>query len=199
MRIPLLVSLCLPAALAAQEGPDYYARLGAVWSSALVQDDVAGDHIETTPGIAPMLVVGVAFPAFPRYRVGLEAAVTTGSYSAGGDVPDTRLGTVRTLSAALGIDGPVRGRELRWRGSLGVLKYLPAQKESIFLRGGPLDVVVGAGLDYRRPVARSWDLLAGLRYDYHRFTTDELDARAFAQPQPVHRVSLSLGIARGGR
>jgi hypothetical protein len=199
MRIPLFVCLCLPATVAAQEGPDYYARLGAVWSSRLAQDEIAGDRIETTPGIAPMLVVGIAVPAFPRYRVGLEAALTSGSYSAGGDVPETDLGTIRTLSASLGIDGPVHGRQLRWRGSLGVLKYLPASDANLFLRGGPLDVMVGAGLDYRRAVSRSWDLIAALRYDFHRFTTDELEARGFAQAQPVHRVSLSVGIARGGR
>jgi len=199
MRILLLVCLCLPGTLAAQEGPDYYARLGAVWSSHLSQDDIAGDRIETTPAIAPMLVVGVAFPAFPRYRAGLEAALTSGSYSAGGDVPETNLGTIRTLSATLGIDGPVHGRELRWRASLGVLKYLPAADQSVFLRGGPLDFLVGAGLDYRRPVSGTWDVIAALRYDFHRFTTDELEARGFAQAQPVHRVSLSVGIARGGR
>jgi hypothetical protein len=44
-----------------------------------------------------------------------------------------------------------------------------------------------------------WDLMASARYDYHRFTTDELERRGFSQTQPVSRISLSVGLARGHR
>ena len=55
------------------------------------------------------------------------------------------------------------------------------------------------GADYRRPVLPKWDLMASLSYDYHRFTTDELDARGFSQNQAVSRVSLSVGLSGGLR
>jgi hypothetical protein len=42
-----------------------------------------------------------------------------------------------------------------------------------------------------------WELMASLRYDFHRFTTDELAARGFSGTQGVQRVSLSVGLARG--
>jgi hypothetical protein len=42
-----------------------------------------------------------------------------------------------------------------------------------------------------------WDLMASLRYDFHRFTTGELRARGFGQNQGVQRISASLGLARG--
>jgi hypothetical protein len=41
--------------------------------------------------------------------------------------------------------------------------------------------------------------MASARYDFHRFTTDELERRGFAQAQGVSRISLSVGLARGIR
>jgi hypothetical protein len=41
-----------------------------------------------------------------------------------------------------------------------------------------------------------WDFLTSLRYDWHRFTTDELERRGFSQTQGVSRVSLSVGLSR---
>ena len=41
--------------------------------------------------------------------------------------------------------------------------------------------------------------MASLRYDFHRFTTDELDQRGFSQTQGVNRVSLSVGLSRSTR
>ena len=66
-------------------------------------------------------------------------------------------------------------------------------------RGGPVRFLAGAGADWRHPVLPSWDLMVSARYDFHRFTTDELERRGFSQAQGVSRVSLSVGIARGIR
>jgi len=41
--------------------------------------------------------------------------------------------------------------------------------------------------------------MVSLRYDFHRFSTDQLDARGFTGSQGVQRVSLSLGLARARR
>jgi hypothetical protein len=54
-------------------------------------------------------------------------------------------------------------------------------------------------VDYRRPVLPKWDLMTTLTYDFHRFTTDELEARGFAQTQGVSRVALSIGLSRSAR
>jgi hypothetical protein len=43
-----------------------------------------------------------------------------------------------------------------------------------------------------------WEFIASLRYDFHRFTTDELVARGFTGSQGVQRISATVGLARGG-
>ena len=102
------------------------------------------------------------------------------------------------MSLLLGLDGPVT-RMLRWRAGVGGILYWPPEDRGIFLQGGPVRFLAGAGLDYRRPVLPSWDLMVSGRYDFHRFSTDELERRGFSQAQGVSRVSLSVGLARGAR
>ena len=101
----------------------------------------------------------------------------------------------RLASVMLGLDGPVV-ENLRWRVGLGGLFYLPSEDRGIFLEGGPIRFVAGAGADWRRPVMTKWDLMVSARYDLHRFTTDELEQRGFSQAQGVSRVSLAqwLGL-----
>ena len=79
---------------------------------------------------------------------------------------------------------------------LGGIQYWPKDKDGIFREGGKLRFLAGAGVDYRRPVLPRWDLMTSLRYDWHRFTTDELERRGFSQTQGVSRVSLSVGLSR---
>jgi hypothetical protein len=54
-------------------------------------------------------------------------------------------------------------------------------------------------MDYQRPILAQWDLMASLRYDFHRFTTEEIDARGFSQSQGVQRIAATIGLARGRR
>ena len=58
---------------------------------------------------------------------------------------------------------------------------------------------MGAGVDYRRRIMAQWDIMASLRYDFHRFTNDELQARGYTQAQGVQRVAATIGLARGRR
>ena len=44
-----------------------------------------------------------------------------------------------------------------------------------------------------------WDLMTTLNYDFHRFTTGELETRGFGQTQGVSRVALSVGLSRAAR
>ena len=98
----------------------------------------------------------------------------------------------------LGLDGPI-WKIVRWRVGLGGLFYWPSDDSGIFLQGGPIRFIAGGGADWRRPVMPKWDLMVSARYDFHRFTTDELERRGFSQAQSVSRISLSVGLARGNR
>ena len=86
---------------------DYNARVGATWATALVRDDIINE-IEVQQKLAPTLVLGVALPIAPLYRAGLELALATSGYQSkedGGETVD--LGTLRTGTITLGLDGPV--------------------------------------------------------------------------------------------
>ncbi len=193
--IPALLLAAGPGALNAQT--DYYARVGAIGASTLVRD-VLGSEITVRQSIAPMVALGASMPISPGYRVGVEATLVSGGFDAEQDGISTDLGTLRTGSALLGLDGPIWGT-FRWRVGLGGIFYWPSDEAGIFLQGGPVRFLAGAGIDWRRAVMPAWDLMVSARYDLHRFSTDELERRGFSQAQGVSRVSLSLGLARGIR
>ena len=199
MRSLLAVSLMVPALgvslVAAQV--DYYARLGATFATALVRDEIVNE-IEVKQSLAPTLALGAALPIAPLYRAGLEAVFITSGYNSEEVGLERDLGTLRTGTIILGLDGPI-ATILRWRAGIGLIQYWPSEDRGIFLRGGTRRFLAGAGVDYRRPIMKKWDLMAALRYDFHRFTTDELRARGFSQGQGVQRISASVGLARAAR
>jgi hypothetical protein len=193
-----LLALFTAAGVSVAEGQtDFYAGLGLTGATKLLKDQIL-QTIEVRQSLAPTLALGVSVPFTPLYGVGLEAAVTSSGFHSTESGNQTDLGTLRTGSIMLGLDGPV-WRRFRWRAGIGLLKYWPAEDRGIFLRGGSTRFLVGAGLDYRQPVLPRWDLMASLRYDFHRFTADELVARGFNGTQGVQRVSASVGLARGKR
>jgi hypothetical protein len=193
--IPALLLAAGPGPLQAQT--DYYARAGAVWASTLVRD-VLGSEVTVQQSIAPMVALGASMPISPGYRAALEATLASGGFDADQDGSSTALGTLRTASVLLGLEGPI-WRAVRWRAGLGGLFYWPSEDSGIFLQGGPIRLLAGVGADWRRPVMSTWDLMISARYDLHRFTTDELERRGFSQAQGVSRASLSVGLARGLR
>ena len=184
------------APLAAQTG--YYARLGASGASRLITDEVI-QPITTRQSVAPALFAGVDLPLGTRYGIGIEGELATGGLHADETTTATRydLGHLTTGSATVSLIGPL-APHIRWRAGVGVLKYFGGTSGAIFQQGGPLDLLVGAGADWRRPAFGRWDVMVSARYDYHRFTTAELQSRGFANSQGVHRVSLSVGLAGGG-
>jgi hypothetical protein len=195
--LPLLVLVIAGGAPALHAQADYNARLGVTWATALLRDDVL-NGIEVRQKLAPTLVLGAALPIAPLYRAGLEATLTTSGYRSDESGTETDLGTLRTGAITLGLDGPVAST-VRWRAGVGLLRYWPTEDRGIFLRRGTTRFLVGAGVDYRRSIMTKWDLMASLRYDFHRFTTDELQARGFSQSQGVQRISAALGLSRGTR
>jgi hypothetical protein len=193
--IPALLLAAGTGVLHAQT--DYYARVGVIGAGTLVRD-VLGSEITVRQSIAPMVAIGAAMPISPGYRAGVEATVASGGFDAEQDGDETDLGTIRTGSVLVGFDGPI-WQSLRWRAGVGGLFYWPSEDSGIFLQGGPIRFLAGAGADWRHPVMTSWDLMLSARYDFHRFTTDELERRGFSQSQGVSRISLSVGLARGIR
>jgi hypothetical protein len=192
----LLLTLLLPAgqtALSAQT--DYYLRVGAVGASNLLRDGIVSE-IKVRQSIAPLVVLGGSLPLSRGYRAGLEGTISSGGFHSTEAGVETDLGTLRTASLQLDLSGPVSG-QFRWWMGLGGLFYLPKDDEGIFLQGGTTRLLAGVGADWRRPVLSRWDLMAAARYDFHRFTTEELKARGFGQSQGISRISLSIGIARG--
>src|SRR5688572_24066579 len=195
LLIPALLLAAGPGALHAQT--DYYARVGAVWAGTLLRD-VLGNAISVRQAIAPMVASGASMTLSPGYGAGVAEAAASGGFDAEQDGRDTALGTVRTGSVLVGLDGPI-WRSVRWNVRMGGIFYWPSEESGIFLQGGPIRFLVGAGADWRRPVMPRWDLMVSARYDFHRFTTDALERRGFSQAQGVSRISLSVGLARGVR
>jgi hypothetical protein len=194
--LAFLIVLTAAAAPRAVAQTDFYARVGLTGATKLLKDEIL-QEIEVRQSLAPTLALGISLPFTPAYGAGLEGTLTSsGFHSTETGVGDTDLGTLRTGSAMLNLEGPI-WHSMRWRAGLGLLQYWPADKSGIFLSGGATRFLVGAGLDYRHPVLPRWEFMASLRYDFHRFTTDELVARGFIGTQGVQRVSLSLGLARG--
>jgi hypothetical protein len=176
---------------------DFYGRLGITLATKLLKDDVL-QEIDVRQSLAPTLALGVSLPFTPQYSAGLEATITSSGFHSNEDGSDTDLGTLRTGSLMLGLEGPV-WQQVRWRAGAGLLSYWSSEDSGIFLQGGTTRFLAGAGLDYRHPVMSHWDLMASLRYDFHRFTTDELVLRGFSGTQGVQRVSASIGLAQGRR
>ena len=199
MRAILLLFIALPSIGTSVAGAqtDYYARLGLTFATKLVTDEVI-EEVETRQSLAPTLVLGASLPIAPTYSAGLEAALSTSGYHSTETGQDTDLGTLRTGSVLLGLEGPIR-RRFAWRAGAGLIRYWPAEDSGIFLQGGTTRFLAGAGIDYRPPLMKSWDLMVSLRYDFHRFTTRELETRRFTGNQGVQRISASVGLARARR
>jgi hypothetical protein len=195
----LLLALFLDgAAPTLRAQTEYYARVGAVGTSTLLHD-VIFTEVTVDQSIAPMIALGGSLPIGAHgARANLEGTFASGTFHSSQDGSSTSLGTLRTATLMLGLEGPI-WHDLRWRAGLGAIQYWPAEDEGIFLSGGTTRFLVGAGADYRWPVLAKWDLMTSLRYDFHRFTTGTLEARGFSQTQGVSRVSLSAGLSRSIR
>ncbi|HEY3013057.1 MAG TPA: hypothetical protein VGJ36_09940 [Gemmatimonadales bacterium] len=195
--LALLIALLTAGASVVQAQADYYARLGLTASTKLLSDVVI-NQIEVRQSLAPTLALGASMPFAPTYRAGLEATLTTAGYHSREQGAEADLGTLRTASILLDLEGPIRQR-VGWRAGAGLIGYWPGDDRGIFLRGGTTRFLAGAGLDYRPRLGTNWDLMVSLRYDFHRFTTEELTARGFTGTQGVQRVSASIGLARPRR
>ncbi len=187
-----LLLLALPAGLSAQAR--YTARVGATWSSTLVEDEIRADQpISLEAGIAPTLVLGADLPLTPKNRVGVELALARSDSEVEDAGTTSTLTSLTTATITIGFDGQIRA-PFRLRAGFGAIKYLPGEETGVFREGGPWRWVAGAGVDWSRPLNDRLSLTAGVHYDYHRFTTDALRDQGFANPEAVHRVAVSVGV-----
>jgi len=188
--LALALAAALPPQLAGQAR--YSVTFGATGGTRLLTDRIFQD-IRVTQAIAPTVVVDATLPVSKRERAGLELGLGFAKTR----IQETGLAqydgpSFRTLSIAFVVQGPLF-RRFTYSGGAGLLKYLP-DKDGIFRQGGPLLLILGGGVDYHQPIRGSLGLLARMRYDYQRFSTDQLRADGFARTQDVHRVGFGLGL-----
>ena len=192
--LPLAAALALAPAAPAAGQVRLTAMVGVTGSSALVTDQIFED-IELKPALAPTFFLSASLPVATRLRASLD--LSYGSSSAdltesGQDAAD--LGSIGVLTASAALEGPLVSR-LSWRLSLGIIEYLPSEETGLFSDGVPVAGLFGAGLDWRQPLSERWSGVAGVRYDFHLFTTPTLEAAGFSGSQQVSRIGLALGAA----
>jgi hypothetical protein len=186
----LALGAITPGSLLAQTR--YSLGFGLTAGTKLAEDRIFQD-ITVAQRPAPTFTLGLSTPVSAKERGSLEVSLGFGQTrikeegEADADGPD-----FKTLGLNLGVDGPVIG-PLRYRIGAGLIKYMP-DKEGFFRQGGPLLLSLGIGAD--APIYRRGNigLVARLRYDYQRFSTDELRSAGFSRTQDVHRVGLGLAV-----
>lgn len=186
----LALAALLPAALAGQAR--YSLGLSAMGGTKLAEDQIF-QKIDIAQRIAPTITVGASLPVSARERAGIELSLGLGKTR----IKEAGFGTVdgesfKTLGFTAGVDGPLY-HKLRYRFGAGLMKYM-ADKEGIFRQGAPLLLTLGLGSDYHIFSSGKMGVVARLRYEYQRFSTDELRTAGFARTQDVHRVGLGLAV-----
>ena len=186
----LALAALFPAALAGQAR--YSVGFGVMGGTKLAEDRIF-QNISIAQRLAPTVTIGASLPVSARERAGLELSLGFGKTQVQeSGFPAVDGPSYRTLGFSAGVDGPMLG-PLRYRFGAGLTKYL-ADKEGIFRQGGPLLLLLTLGSDYHVFSTKQVGLVARLRYDYQRFSTDELRSSGFARTQDVHRLGLGLAV-----
>jgi hypothetical protein len=190
LALPLVLAALLPATLAGQAR--YSVGFGVMAGTKLATDRIFQD-IQVTQQLMPTVTIGASLPVSSRERGGLELGLGFGQTRIKeSGFPTTDGTSFRLLSISAGVDGPMLG-PLRYRVGAGLLKYL-ADRDGIFRQGGPLLLLLTLGADCQIYTRGAMGLAARLRYDYQRFSTDELRTAGFARTQDVQRVGRGLAI-----
>lgn len=186
----LALAAIAPVPLAAQTR--YSFGVGLTGGTKLLEDRIFED-ITVNQKPAPTFTLGVSTSVSAKERAGVELALGLGQ----SEIKEAGQPTIdgpdfKTVGLSVGVDGPIV-KMLRYRIGAGLLKYFP-DKEAFFRQGGPLLLTLALGADV--PVYRAGALgfVGRVRYDYQRFSTDELRTAGFARTQDVHRVGVGLAI-----
>lgn len=193
----LLLAAALALAAPAPAGAQVRlsALIGVTGSSALVTDLIF-QPIEVTPALAPTFLLSASIPVATRLRASLDLGYSSSTADLIENGQTTgEVGTLGAFTASAALTGPLLLRQLSWRLSLGLLKYLPSDDGGVFQGGVPVAALFGAGLDWRQPLSDRWAGVLGLRYDFHLFSTPDLEAAGFVGSQQVSRLGLAVGAA----
>ena len=193
---PALLVLALWPTVPVAAQVTWSGHLGATWTGTMVTDQVSGS-IKLAPGIAPTLTLGASFPLKTKTPVdaSVELQTTTSTLRRTENDIKTDLASMRTFALTAGISGRVIG-PLRYRAAAGLISYLTTEQESIFQDGNPTRPVGQLGLEYRHPLSLRYTLTGMLRYDFHGFTTKQLETNGYTGTQMVHRVMVGVGVSR---
>jgi hypothetical protein len=186
----LALAAIAPAPVLAQTR--YSFGVGFTGGTKLLEDRIF-ETITVEQRPAPTFTLGVSTPVSTRERAGVELSLGLGKtrIKESGQ-PEIDGPDFKTLALSVGVDGPVL-KVLRYRIGAGLIKYMP-DKEAFFRQGGPLLLTLALGADVPVYHTGSLGLVGRIRYDYQRFSTDELRTAGFARTQDVHRVGLGLAI-----
>ncbi|MEO5824505.1 MAG: hypothetical protein ABIR59_01310 [Gemmatimonadales bacterium] len=194
MQFPSL--LVIGALVVAPIGAQTTARLtvGGTLGTALASDQLGGP-VSLGTGVPVTAALSVAHPIGAGYRALAEVRGGRGALRADNNGESSTIPGLTTVGLMLLVDGPLAHR-VRWELGAGFLSYRPAELSGAFSKGGPTPWLLGAGLNWSRPLSESFDLVANGRYDFHQFRSRQLDSRGYTQYQSVHRIGLGVGIER---
>lgn len=190
--------LIFPALLLMAPGVSAQAVLrvsaGVTGSTDFVKDFIA-HPVNSRQSVAPTGAIMVGWQLASGYRIGVEGRYARGTWRVSDDAITDDLGTLATLGLSMVAVGPM-GRSLHWEAAVGSLRYLPEQEIGLFAEGGPSRWMLGGGIGWSRPASTALDLVAGVRYEFHGFSTTALEAAGYSRSQTVHRIGLTLGVER---
>ncbi len=190
-----LVTILPAGALCAQT--EVSVALGVTGWTPLVHDYVV-QSIDAKPSPGPTIALGIGHSIAPRYTAGVTVSYSSSALRGNYGTTSSDLGHVRTFTAMGTVGGHVSGA-LHWQAGAGFLHYFHDSQAGFLAGSGTTRLLMGGGLNFRRPMLAHWDLLATANYDFHRFSSPDLRSHGYTQSQGVQRIALLLGLARGAR
>lgn len=190
----LLALTVLTGPLAAQR--EVSLSIGATRSSRLVADPVIREDVTTLrPAIAPTVALAASFFTASPYHLTLEARYATSKLDVSeGDTRD-QLSRVATIGIVAMVDAAIHG-DFRAEVGGGSIWYRPSERTGVFQQGGTRHWMLAAGVSWRRVLTPRITLLVTAHYDFHDFTTAQLQSRDVQGSQAVHRIGLTAGLSR---
>lgn len=194
-RLALLLAASAAAAAPATGQTTLRISAGMTAGTALVQDRIFSRDVEVGQTPAPTVALRITRGGVAGVRVGAEVRVAASKLEITDRFGTRDDGSFRTAAITATADGPLFGG-IRWEAAGGIIKYLPAEEQGIFGRGGPGPWTIGAGASWGRPLGGRTGLVISLRYDLHPFNSEAMQGHGFSGDQRVHRAGLAVGIER---
>jgi len=187
-----LVTLAAPASAQIS----FEARAGAQFSSILVRDSI---NQEVTVGAKPAPSVGLAIGSSMNDTWHLSVGVRWSK----SDLVRREAGQEIAILPLTVWTGMLQLRRplTDWaavEGTIGAIKYAPSGElnGTIFQDNAPLFPAAGLAVRVEKGLGSRWGVGLEAAYDFHRFTTQALQAADIREHRSVHRVAVSV-VFRG--